>query len=105
MASSFQEKNKQRNQQIIELLKQGLPHKEIAMRLGVNRASIYGVGLKAGIKVSFLSTKIAERNRQIIELLKQGLTYREIAMRFGVNRASISLIGKKAGLSKRVRRK
>ena len=105
MASSFQEKNNQRNQQIIELIKQGLTYREIATRFGVSREAISIISKKAGVIKRVQYKLNAEQNQQIIALIKQDIPPKEIAARFGVSRATISLLGKKAGIRKRVRRK
>ena len=81
------------DQQIIELVKEGLTHREIADKMGVTASAIQQrikkIEERQGIKLPRRTNIGKIDDEQIIELTKKGLTQQEIADRMGVTQVAI----------------
>lgn len=88
---------RKRNEQIIELLKRGWIHKNIAEQFGISRVWVSKIAKKEGIARA-KRERNPTQNKKIVEAFKLGLPPREIAAKLGISETWVYVLTKRKGM-------
>lgn len=75
---------------IYEMYRRGVPRKEIAKKIGVDKSVIVGIIARGFLDGNLTEYVVSEDEQEILDLYNQGLSYREICKRLGITQGAVS---------------